>query len=186
MRKNFGIQTWLYPMPVLMIGTYDAAGNANIMTAAWGGIHDTHQLAVCIDPAHQTARNLQVKQCFTVSIGTVETMAACDFAGLVSAGKDPEKLLKSGFHPRKADLVDAPVFEELPMALECRVISYDDQTGCTVAEILNISADDTVLDKSGNIDPEKLRPLLYDPVHHVYREMGRITGKAFHDGLALK
>lgn len=186
MRKNFGVQTWLYPMPVLMIGTYDADGNADIMNAAWGGIHDTHQLAVCIDPGHKTAGNLQLKQCFTVSIGTVASLAACDYAGLVSGKDVPDKVARAGFHPRKAAFVDAPLFDELPMTLESKVLSYDDKTGCTVAEILNISADDSILDAEGKIDPEKLRPVCYDPVHHTYRELGPIAGKAFHDGLVLK
>ncbi len=186
MRKDFGVQNWLFPMPVLLVGTYDADGNANIMNAAWGGIHDTHQLAVCIDPGHKTAANLQLKQCFTVSIGTAPQVAAADYVGLASGKDTPDKVAKAGLTPRKAAFVDAPVFDELPMTLECKVISYDDKTGCTVAQILNVSADESVLDEKGSIDPAKLRPITYDPVHHLYRELGAIAGQAFHDGLVLK
>ena len=82
--------------------------------------------------------------------------------------------------------MDAPYFEELPMTLECRLLHYDAVTGCAVGEIINVSAEETILDENGTIDPEKLRPILYDPVHHLYRNMGDVAGKAFHDGLQLK
>ena len=162
MRKNFGVQTWLYPMPVLIIGTYDENGNPDAMNAAWGGIHDTNQIGVCIDPSHKTAENLQLHKCFTVSIGDAAHVKECDYVGLVS------------------------VIEELPMTLECRLIRYDSSAGCAVAEIVNISADERILDENGKISVEKLRPICFDPVHHVYREMGAEVGKAFHDGLELK
>lgn len=150
MRKNFGVQTWLYPMPVLMIATYDENDVPNIMNAAWGGIHDTNQIAVCIDPGHKTAKNLQQRKYFTVSIA------------------------------------DAPVIPELPMTLECRLISYDDKTGCTVGEILNVSADEAVLDDDGKISPDKMEVICFDPVHHTYRKLGAIAGYAFKDGMKLK
>ena len=186
MRKNFDSQTWLYPMVVLIVGTYDENGNANAMTAAWGGIHDTRQIAVCIDPGHQTARNLLCRKEFTVSIGTEDQVVSCDYVGLVSAKDEPQKLQKAKFHPRKAEFVDAPYFEELPMTLECRLLHYDAVTGCAVADIVNVSAEDSILDENGAIDPEKLRPILFDPVHHLYRKMGEVAGKAFQDGLQLK
>ena len=186
MRKNFDSQTWLYPMPVLIVGTYDENGTANAMNAAWGGIHDTRQIAVCVDPGHQTAHNLQCRKAFSVSIGTADQVVACDYVGLVSGREEPEKLQKAKFHPRKAEHVDAPYFEELPMTLECRLLHYDAVTGCAVGEIINVSAEETILDENGTIDPEKLRPILYDPVHHLYRNMGDVAGKAFHDGLQLK
>ena len=173
-------------MPVLIVGTYDENGIANAMNAAWGGIYDTRQIAVCVDPGHQTAHNLQCRKAFTVSIGTADQVVACDYVGLVSGREDPEKLQKAKFHSRKAEHVDAPYFEELPMTLECRLLHYDAVTGCAVGEIINVSAEETILDENGTIDPEKLRPILYDPVHHLYRNMGDVAGKAFHDGLQLK
>ena len=186
MRKNFGVQTWLYPMSVLIIGTYDESGKANAMNAAWGGIHDTNQIGVCIDPGHKTAKNLQSRRFFTVSIADAAHTAECDYLGLVSGNQEPDKLGKAGFHVHKGEFADAPVIEELPMTLECRLISYDPETGCTVGEILNVSADERVLDENGKISAEKLQPVTFDPVRHTYLKLGAIAGKAFQDGLKLK
>ena len=186
MRKNFGVQSWLFPMPVLMIGTYDENGVPNVMNAAWGGIHDTNQVAVCIDPGHKTARNLLQRKYFTVSISDAAHTAACDYVGVVSGSDVPDKLTKAGFTAVKAQFADAPVIPELPMTLECRLVSYDENTGCTVGEILNISADETILDENGKISLDKMEPICFDPVHHTYRKLGAVAGYAFKDGLALK
>ena len=145
MRKNFGVQTWLYPMPVLIIGTYNDDGTPNAMNAAWGGIHDTNQIGVCIDPGHKTAENLKNRQYFTVSIADAAHVTECDFVGIVSGKDIPDKLESANFHAFKAEFADAPVIEELPMTIECRLVSYDDKTGCAVGEILNISADESIL-----------------------------------------
>lgn len=185
MRKNFGVKTWLYPMPVLIIGSYDENGVPNAMNAAWGGIHDTNQIGVCIDPGHKTAANIRLHREFTVSIGTAAYIAACDYVGLVSGNQEPDKLRKAGFHSRKADFVNAPVIEELPMTLECRLISCDPQTGCTVGEIVNISADEKILDENGKILPEKLEAVCFDPIHHVYLKLGPVAARAFQVGLQL-
>lgn len=179
MRKNFGVQTWLYPMPVLVIGTYDDNFRPDAMVAAWGGINDTDRIGVCIDPGHQTAVNLQRQQAFTVSVGTLSQMAECDYIGTVSAAKVPDKLEHVHWHTRKAEFCAAPVIAELPLTLECRLLSYDKETGCAVGEILNVSADERVLDADGNVDPAKLGVLTFDPVHQVYRQLGEVAGKAF-------
>ena len=186
MRKNFGVQTWLYPMPVLIIGTYDENGSPDAMNAAWGGIHDTNQIGVCIDPSHKTAKNLQSRKYFTVSVADAAHTAECDYLGLVSGNQEPDKLGKAGLHVRKGEFADAPVIEELPMTLECRLISYDSDNGCTVGEILNISADERILDENGKISVEKLQPVTFDPVHHKYLKLGAAAGTAFKDGLKLK
>lgn len=184
MKKNFGKQTYLYPMPVLIIATYDENGNADIMNAAWGGIHNTNQIGVCIDPSHKTADNLKLKKAFTVSIGDAEHVAQCDYVGIVSAKKDSDKLKKSGFTVSKSKLIDAPVINELAMCLECELVSYDDKTGCTVANIVNVSADESVL-TDGKIDPSKLNAITYDPVNHKYLKLGEAVGNAFSDGKSL-
>ncbi|MBR7131673.1 MAG: flavin reductase [Lentisphaeria bacterium] len=186
MRKNFGAQTWLYPMPVLIIGTYDENGTPNAMNAAWGGIHDHDQIAVCIDPPHKTAANLQKNGFFTVSIGTAETVVECDYVGIVSGNNAPDKVVKADLRPRKGEFADAPVFEALPLTLECRLISFDKKTGCTVGEILNISADESILDADGKVTLDKFHPLIYDPVTHEYRTIGSKAGDAFCDGKKLK
>ena len=109
----------------------------------------------------------------------------CDYVGIVSGNDVPDKLAKAGFHTVKSDFVDAPVIAELPMTLECRLISFDEKTGCTVGEIVNVSADESILTE-GKIDPAKLRPIIFDPVNHTYLELGDKAGDAFKDGLKLK
>ena len=185
MRKNLGAQTWLYPMPVLIIGTYDGNGLPDAMNAAWGGIHDTNQIGVCIDPGHKTAKNLLAKKAFTVSIGDAAHVVECDFVGIVSGNDVPDKLGKAGFHTRKAEFVDAPVIDELPMTLECRLIRYDPESGCTVGEIVNVSADERILNENGKIDPLKLEAITFDPVNHTYQKFGEVVGSAFRDGKKL-
>ncbi len=182
MRKDFGPQTWFYPMPVLIIGTYDENGIPNAMTAAWGGIHDTLQLGVCIDPSHKTAKNLLIKQAFTVSFGDATHVVECDYLGLVSGNDTINKLEKSGFHTHKSEYVDAPVIDELPMVLECRLVSYDQTTGCTVGEMVNVSIDEQILDNAGKVDLSKFEPISFDPVNQLYRRLGEVAGKAFEVG----
>ena len=185
MKKNFGKQTYLYPMPVLIIATYDENGNPDAMNAAWGGIHDTNQIGICIDPSHKTAKNLLLKKAFTVSMADAAHVTACDYVGIVSANKEPDKFAKAGFTATKSEFVDAPVINELPMCIECEMVSYDTNTGCMVGNIININADDSVL-TDGKIDVSKLRPITYDSVHHKYITLGEVVGNAFSDGKKLK
>ena len=185
MRQNFGAKPWLYPMPVLMIGTYNADGSANIMNAAWGGISEEDEITICVDSAHKTADNLMDRCAFTVSIGTADMLVACDYVGITSGNQTPDKVARAGFHPVPSALVDAPYFEELPMALECKVLSYDTDTCRLVGKIVNVNADESVLTE-GKIDPRKLRPITYDPVNHDYLVLGEAVGKAFSDGKKLK
>ena len=185
MRQNFGAKGWLYPMPVLMIGTYNADGSANIMNAAWGGISEEREITICVDDSHKTAENLLQRGAFTVSIGTADMLVACDYVGITSGNQTPNKVARAGFHPVPSALVDAPYFEELPMALECKVLSYDTDTCRLVGKIVNVNADESVLTE-GKIDVQKLRPITYDPVHHDYLVLGEAVGKAFCDGKKLK
>ena len=186
MRKNFGPKTLCYPMPVYIIGTYNADGTPNAMNAAWGGISEEKEISICVDSGHKTAENLQARKAFTVSMATAQQMTACDYVGIVSGNKEPDKFAKAGFHAVKSEFVDAPLIEELPMALECRVISYDPETCRLVGEIVNVCADESVLDADGKVDVRKLQPITYDSMHHQYLVLGEKVGQAFHDGLTLK
>ena len=186
MRKNFGAKPMCYPMPVFIIGTYGADGTPNAMNAAWGGISEEKEITICVDSSHKTAENLLLRKAFTVSMATAEYVRACDYVGVVSGNKVPDKFEKAGFHAVKSEFVDAPLIAELPMALECRVISYDTETCRLIGEIVNVSADDAVLDAEGRVDAAKLRPITYDPVSHRYLALGAPVGQAFHDGLELK
>ena len=185
MRKNFGSQHWLFPQPVLMIATYNEDGTPDIMNAAWGGISDSDEISISISSSHKTAENLLKRGAFTVSFATAAQVAACDYVGLVSGNKVPDKFARAGFHAVKSEFVDAPLVEELPMALECRVRSYDTETDILRGEIVNVSADEAIL-TDGKIDPAKLRPIVFDPVNHDYLELGAKAGKAFGEGNKLK
>ena len=186
MRKNFGVKPYLYPMPVLIIGSYDADGVANAMNAAWGGISEVNQISICVDDTHKTADNITARGAFTVSVGTAAQMAACDFVGLVTGHEMPDKLHRTGWTVVKSEFVDAPLFAELPMTLECKLISYTKETCTLIGEIVNVSIDDSVLDEKGDVDVQKLNPLVYDPVNSVYYKLGEKAGNAFHEGEKLK
>ena len=186
MRKHFGPKTMCYPMPVFIIGTYNADGTPNAMNAAWGGISEEQEISICVDNSHKTAENLIARKAFTVSMATVDTLAACDYVGIVSGNKEPDKFAKAGFHATKSEFVDAPLIDELPMALECEVISYDEETCRLVGRIVNVSADESILGENGKVDVAKLRPITYDSMNHHYLVLGEKVGQAFHDGLAMK
>ena len=185
MRKNFGSQHWLFPQPVLMIATYNEDGTPDIMNAAWGGISDSDEISISISNTHKTAKNLLKRGAFTVSFATADQVAACDYVGLVSGNKVQDKFARAGFHAVKSEFVDAPLVEELPMALECRVRSYDTETDILRGEIVNVCADESIL-TDGKIDPAKLRSIVFDPVNHDYLELGAKAGKAFGEGNKLK
>ena len=185
MRKNFGAKAMCYPMPVFIIGTYNADGTPNAMNAAWGGISEENEISICISEDHKTTCNLEKTAAFTVSVATAETAVAADFVGIVSGTEDEKKMEKCGWTAEKSAFVNAPLFAELPFALECRVKSYDKASCRLVGEIVNVSADESVLDEKGRVDVKKLDPICYDPVAHTYLRMGDAVGKAFSDGKKL-
>lgn len=185
MRKNFKSQSWLYPMPVLIVAAYDEHGNLNAMNAAWGGIHTDEMVGICLSEGHKTTKNILQAKAFTVSIATAAQLVACDYVGIVSGNSEPEKFSKAGFTVERSEFVNAPRIAELPMTLECELVSYDEESNHLVGKIVNISADESIL-TDGAIDVRKLRPITYDPVGHNYLALGEIVGKAFADGKKLK
>ena len=186
MRKNFGAKPMLYPMPVLIIGTYDEKGTPDAMNAAWGGISEEAEISICVSADHKTTKNILERGAFTVSIADAENVVAADYVGIVSGNDEPCKIEKAGWHAVRSEFVDAPLFEELPMALECKLIRYDDESCRLVGEIVNVCADERILGEDGKIDLAKFSPITYDPVHHTYVKLGDVVGRAFSDGLKLK
>lgn len=184
MKKNIGAKTVMFPMPVLIIATYNEDGSANVMNAAWGGIHDTNQIGICIAPEHKTAENILKRKAFTVSMADAAHVTACDYVGIASGNKEKDKISKAGFSVTKSEFVDAPVINELGMALECELVSYDVKSGCLVGNIINVCADENVL-TDGKIDVEKLDPITYDPEAHTYRKLGALVADAFKEGKKL-
>lgn len=186
MRKNFGAKEMCYPMPVFIIGTYNEDGTPNAMNAAWGGVTEESQLTICVDASHKTAENVIKRKAFTVSMGTADYVAACDYVGIVSGNREPNKFAKAGFHATKSPFVDAPLIDELPMALECELISYDEESCHLVGKIVNVCVDEAYLNADGKVDVSKLRPITYDSSNHRYLVLGEAVGRAFHDGAQLK
>lgn len=185
MRKNFGAKPAIYPMPVLIIGSFDENGTADAMNAAWGGISEEKEISICISESHKTTKNILEAGCFTVSIPDVKNTVAADFVGIVSGNDTPDKIEKAGWTYEKSEIINAPVFNELPFALECKLISYDKDSCRLVGEILNVSADESIL-TDGKVDLNKFMPITYDPMNHDYIALGEKVGKAFSDGKKLK
>ena len=185
MRKNFGTKSWLYPMPVLIVAAYDQSGKPNAMNAAWGGIFTDDHIGICISEGHKTTQNILARKAFTVSMATANQLVACDYVGIVSGNREPDKFAKAGFTAVRSEVVDAPIIEQLPMTLECEMVSYDQESNYLVGRIVNVSADESIL-TDGKIDYRKLRPITYDPVGHHYVELGEVVGNAFAAGKALK
>ena len=172
-------------MPVLIVGSYDENGVPNAMNAAWGGIYDTNQVMVCLADDHKTTENIKKSGAFTVSFATANTVITCDYVGIVSANDVPDKFRKAGFHATKSELVNAPIIDELPMTVECRLVKFNED-GICIGEIVNISADESVLDGEGRVDAKKLDPIIYDSVSHAYWSFGEKVGQAFSDGKKIK
>lgn len=185
MRKNFGAKPWTYPQPVFIVAAYDVEGRPDAMNAAWGGIDYDDRINLCLSPGHKTVKNLLASMAFTVSMGTQDQLVACDYVGVVSANKEPDKFVRAGFHATKSQFVNAPIIDELPMTLECELVSYNAETCHLVGRIVNVSADEGILNEKGKIDPSKLRPISFDPVHNDYLLVGEKVGNAYRDGLAL-
>ena len=181
MRKNFGPKTWVYPMPVLIVGTYSECGTPNAMNAAWGGVYDTDTVMLCLSDDHKTTENIKKTEAFTVSFATADTVVPCDYVGIASGNNTPNKFERAGFHAVKSDFVNAPIIEELPMTLECKLIKFNED-GICIGQIVNVSADSDILDGNGMPDVKKLDPISYDGVTHAYLRLGDKVGQAFSDG----
>lgn len=184
MRKNFGVKPWVYPQPVLIIGTYDAEGKPDAMNAAWGGQYEANQVMLCLG-RHKTTDNIRLKGAFTVSFATASQVVASDYVGIVSASDTPDKMEKSGFTTTKSEFVDAPLINELPLALECKFVKFNED-GIVIGEIVNVSADESILDAEGKIDAGKLDAIIFDPANAAYLRLGEKVGNAFADGNKLK
>lgn len=186
--KSFGQKSWMLPQLVLIIGTYNENGTANAMNAAWGGQWDAKEIMISMG-AHATTENLNRNGEFTVAFATRQTMVAADFVGIVSAKDDPDKMVKTGWKSVKSENVNAPVFTDFPMTLECRIKEKIDESASgyyIVAEIVNILVDEHCLAADGKPDMEKMQLITYDPVHHGYVALGERVGNAFADGKRLK
>ncbi len=179
-RKNFGPEHALVttPQPCVMIATWDKDHNPDVMMAAWAGQYDFRQIVVSMSK-HKTTENLELTGAFTVSFADARTVAESDFLGLVSGNKVPDKVAKAGFTCSPSPNVDAPIIDQYPLTLECKVVSWSD--GILVGEVVNMSADDSIL-TDGKVDLDKLQPIVFDAASMTYRAIGEVVGKAWGAG----
>ena len=185
MRKNFGAKPFLYPQLVMVVASYGEDGTPDAMNAAWGGLYDADKVVLCLSAGHKTTANIKAKGAFTVSFADAAHVVSSDYVGMASANTEPQKMEKSGFHTTPSTLVDAPLIDELPVALECQFLKVNED-GNIIGKILNVCADESVLDAEGNIDFTKFQPISFEPAHNTYRVLGDPVGHAFRDGAQLK
>ncbi len=171
MRKNFGPQSDIYPMPVFIVASYDENGKANCMNAAWGGIYESKQIMVCLSQGHKTTKNIKETKAFTVNIADAKHVVEADYVGVVSGNNEPEKMRKAGFTTTKSEFVNAPIINELPMCVECKLIKFNED-GICIGGIVNISIDENVLGEDGVVDTEKLEAITFDPYYNAYLKLG--------------
>ena len=178
----------MMPQPVLIIGTYNEDGAPNAMNAAWGGQWDRGEIMISMG-AHATTENLARCADFTVAFATKDTMVASDFVGIVSAKNDSDKMKNTRWTAVKSENVNAPVFTDFPMTLECRIkhkIDESEEGYYIVAEVVNILVDEKYLNDEGQPDVQKMQLITYEPVTHSYVALGEKVGNAFCDGKKLK
>lgn len=184
MRKDLGVKPYVLPMPVLIVSAYDENGNGNAMNAAWGTICDTDKVLIVLTASHKTTKNILATKAFCVGTANAENTVQADYVGIVSGNKTADKLKNTKWEYEKSKFVNAPVITSLPLALECEMISYDEENEILIGKIVNVSADENVLD-GDKVDVKKVDPIVYDPTSHSYYTLGDKAGNAFSDGKKL-
>ena len=187
MKKDLGVIPCVYPMPVLMIAAYDEAGNVNVMNAAWGMTCAMDKIALFIDEDHKTTKNIRLSKAFTVALADRAHMAEADFFGIATGNKMPDKFARTGFHAVKSTRVNAPIIEEFPLVMECELaeIVETENLYAVVGKVVNVSAEESVLDEKGKVDAEKLQALMFDQFRNGYYVTGEKAGRAWNAGKDL-
>lgn len=187
MPKDLGVQPYLFPMPTYMIGTYNEDNTVDVMMMAWGGICAEDMVALNLESDHKTVANLQLRKAFTLSVPGTDTLRESDFLGIASSNKMPDKFERTGLHAVKSERVDAPVITEYPLTLECEVVQMQSQPyGLRVlGKIVNVIADEKILDDSGKIDAGKIHAFAFDQMKNGYYAVGEKVGQAWQSGADL-
>lgn len=187
MKKDLGVKPYLFPMPVLMIATYGDDCTVNVMNMAWGGICAENMVSLNIDADHKTAKNIKKRGAFTLSIADVPHIQAADFFGIASGNKIEDKFARSGLTAVKSEKVDAPVVQEFPLTLECKVVEDKMEVygHHVLGEIVGVLADESVLDETGKVDASKLHAFVFDQFRSGYYAIGEKVGQAWHTGAPL-
>ena len=187
MLKSLGVKPFVFPMPVLMIATYDNQEQVDVMNMAWGGICAENMVALNIDEDHKTAKNIQLRQAFTLSIADVAHVKEADFFGIASANTMNDKFARSALHAEKSTRVDAPIITDFPLTLECivRECQHTVYGFRVLGEIVNVLADESVLDDLGRVEPSKLNAFVFDQFQNGYYAIGEKIGQAWKSGADL-
>ena len=184
MKKDLGLLQAVYPMPVLMIGTYDEYGKPNVMNVAWGQIADMDKVILFIGEGKKTWLNIEKSKAFTVALADEAHMDVADFFGIASGNKIDDKFRRTGYHEAPSDKVNAPIIEEFPLVMECELaeIVQTDNLHAVVGNIVNVAAEESVLDENGKVDPAKLNAFAFDNFRSGYYAMGAKAGQAWDNG----
>lgn len=187
MRTKLKITEGIFPMPVLMVATYNPDGSVNVMNAAWGTMQDRNIVALNLTETHKTVQNIKERGAFTVCIADAAHTVEADYFGVESGNRVSDKFARSGLTAAKAETVDAPVINEFPICLECEFIEYQGgEYGLgVIGKVVNVTADDRVM-KDGKIDMSLVDAIAFDPYTHGYYRVSERVGEAFRDGLKLK
>lgn len=187
MRKKLNITEGIFPMPVLMIATYNEDGGVNVMNAAWGTMQERDHVALNLTETHKTEKNIKARGAFTVSIADAAHVLEADYLGVVSGNRVTNKFENSGLTANKAEMVDAPVINEFPLCLECEFVEYQNgKYGCgVIGKVVNVTADESVM-VGDKIDMSLVNAIAFDPYTHGYYKVTERVGNAFKDGLQLK
>ncbi len=187
MRKKLEITEGIFPMPVLMVATYNEDGSVNVMNAAWGTMQERGNVALNLTESHKTVKNIKARGAFTVSIADCAHVKEADYFGVESGNNVADKFARSGLTSSKSETVDAPVINEFPVCLECEFIEYQDgKYGCgVIGRVVNVTADESVI-KDGKIDMSLVNAIAFDPYTHGYYKVTERVGEAFKDGFELK
>ena len=183
MKKELKIAPGIFPMPVLMIGTFNEDGSVDVMNAAWGMAQGMNQLKLCLTESHKTVINMKRTKSCTVALGTKDLMTESDYLGIVSANNTSNKFEKTGLHFSKSEKVDAPIIDEYPICMECKVIDFEDDG--TLVEVVGVSAEEKYLNENGTIKLDEVGIISYDPYGHGYYVVGEKVGQAFTEGKKL-
>ncbi len=187
MRKKLDITEGIFPMPVLMVATYNEDGSVNVMNAAWGTMQARDTVALNLTETHKTVKNIKATGAFTVSIADAAHVMEADYFGVVSGNTLSNKFENSGLTASKAEMVNAPVINEFPLCLECEFIEYQSgKYGCgVIGKVVNVTADESVM-VDQKIDMSLVNAIAFDPYTHGYYKVTERVGEAFKDGLQLK
>ena len=187
MKKDLGKVPAVYPMPVLMIATYDENGKVDVMNAAWGMICGMDKIALCISDPHKTTKNIRKLGAFTVALADAAHVKEADYFGIASGNNTEDKFERTGLTAVKSDKVNAPVIDEFPVTMECELaeIVTTDNFHSVIGNIVNVKADEEVLDENGKINPEKLNALIFDQFRSGYYVSGEKAGQAWSSGKEL-